>query len=149
MGSFKLHEVKTLTEHYTEVLAGKKSHEVRFNDRDYQVGDLLNMREIEPDGEYTGQEMNAQITHVLLGGQFGIEEGWCVLSLTSIAPTKAINLIGLLRDRLQETSDCIEASHNIIREAGYTTEDAQRTVEDARAFIDLADEFLETVRGDD
>ena len=149
MSALKLHEVKTLSEHYTEVLAGRKSHEVRLNDRDYQVGDVLNMREIELDGEYTGQEMNAQITHVLHGGQFGIAEGWCVLSLTSIAPTKAINLIRLLRDRLQEASDCIEASHNIIRFAGYTTADAENTVKDSRAFVELANEFLETVRGDD
>ncbi|MEK2129272.1 DUF3850 domain-containing protein [Vibrio parahaemolyticus] len=145
MSTTKLHELKTQSEHFTEVLAGRKMHEVRLNDRDFKVGDCLNLRETDSNGKYTGQEMNVQISHVLLGGQFGIAEGWCVLSLKNRASTAAIDLIGYLRDRLQETCDCIDASHSIVRKAGYTTDDAQQTANDAREFIELANSFLNSI----
>ncbi|EGU39425.1 DUF3850 domain-containing protein [Vibrio scophthalmi] len=142
MSTFKLHELKIQSHYFTEVLAGRKTCEVRFNDRDYQVGDCLNLREIGAKGEYTGQEMNIQISHVLQGGQFGIADGWCVLSLENGAITTAISLVGYLRDRLQETCDCIDAGHEIIREAGYTIDDSQMTVEGGREFIEIANKHL-------
>lgn len=141
----KVHELKILSEHFTDVLAHRKTHEVRINDRDYHAGDCLNLREIDANGEYTGQEANAEVSHVLLGDQFGIAEGWCVLSLKSGTSKSALNLICFLRDRLQETCDCIDASHDIIKKAGHTTKDAERTANDARAFIDMANEFLSSL----
>ncbi len=51
-------------------------------------------------------------------------------------------LIEYLRDRLQETCDCIEASYDIMREAGVTTSDSQMTVEGAQLFIGEANQYL-------
>ncbi|WP_281223084.1 DUF3850 domain-containing protein [Photobacterium sanguinicancri] len=147
MSELTLHELKILSAHFTEVLAGRKTHEVRLNDRDYQVGDCLNLREIEESGEYTGQEMNVQICHVLHGGQFGLDEGWCVLSLKNATHAKAQTLIEYLRDRLQETCDCIEAGYDIVRESGHTIGDCQLTVEGGRVFIEEANEYLSTIGG--
>lgn len=42
---FKMHEVKCWPEFYDPLADGRKPFEVRFNDRDYQVGDLLHVRE--------------------------------------------------------------------------------------------------------
>ena len=148
MSTIKLHELKILSVHFTEVLAGRKTHEVRLNDRDYQVGDCLNLREIEENGEHTGQEMNAQICHILHGGEFGIEKGWCVLSLKNATHAKAKTLIEYLRDRLQETCDCIEAGYEIIRESGHTIADSQITVEGGRAFIEEANQYLSSIGED-
>ena len=148
MSTLKLHELKIQSEHFAEVLAGRKTHEVRINDRDYQAGDCLNLREIDVNGEYTDQEMNIQISHVLHGGQFGIADGWCVLSLKNGARKSAIKLIGYLRDRLQETCDCIEAGHDIIRASGHTIEDSQMTVDGGRDFIEVANEYLGSVGED-
>ncbi|WP_029822526.1 DUF3850 domain-containing protein [Vibrio parahaemolyticus] len=148
MSTLKIHELKIQSEHFIDVLAGRKMHEVRINDRDYKAGDCLNLREIDLDGKYTGQEMNAEVSHVLHGGQFGIEDGWCVLSIKSRVSHAAIDLICYLRDRLEETCDCIDASHNIIKKAGHTTQDAERTSNDAREFVLLANQFLAKVVGD-
>ncbi|WP_285465636.1 hypothetical protein [Vibrio sp. D420a] len=51
-------------------------------------------------------------------------------------------LIEYLRDRLQETCDCIEAGYDIMREAGVTTSDSQMTVEGAQLFIGEANQYL-------
>ncbi|QIS00593.1 DUF3850 domain-containing protein [Vibrio diabolicus] len=145
MSNITIHELKIQSVHFDDFLAHRKTHEVRINDRDYQAGDCLNLREIDANGEYTGQEANAEVSHVLHGGQFGIAEGCCVLSLKSGTSKSALNLICFLRDRLQETCDCIDASHDIIKFAGFTTADAERTANDARAFIEMANEFLSTL----
>ena len=141
----KVHAIKIKSEHFSEVLAHRKTHEVRINDRDYQTGDCLNLREIDSNGQFTDQEVNAEVSHVLHGGQFGIKEGWCVLSLKSGTEDAASTLIALLRDRLQETCDCIDAGHDIVRKAGHSTTDAERTANDAREFIDLANDFLNKI----
>ncbi|EDP59463.1 hypothetical protein AND4_09827 [Vibrio sp. AND4] len=138
----KVHVIKVQSEHFSEVLAHRKTNEVRLNDRDYQAGDCLNLREIDSSGQITGQEVNAEVSHVLQGGQFGVAEGWCVLSLKNGTNESASILISLLRDRLQETCDCIDAGHDIVRNAGHSTTDAERTANDAREFIAFADDFL-------
>lgn len=138
----KVHVIKIQSEHFNEVIAHRKTHEVRLNDRDYQTGDCLNLREIDSNGQFTGQEVNAEISHVLYGGQFGIAEGWCVLSMKGGTEDAACTLIALLRDRLQETCDCIDAGHEVVRKAGHSTTDAERTANDAREFIELANGFL-------
>ncbi|PJC85324.1 hypothetical protein CSW98_15975 [Vibrio sp. HA2012] len=145
MSTFKLHELKIKTEHFEDVLAGRKTHEVRLNDRNYQVGDVLHLQEIDKNLQYTGQTLNACVTHVLKGGQYGLADDWCVLSLGSVTATSAKLLIKFLRDRLEETCDCIEASYSIIRESGRTITDSQITVEGGREFIAEANAYLKDI----
>ncbi|MBD8515188.1 hypothetical protein IFO68_21135 [Photobacterium sp. CAU 1568] len=56
----------------------------------------------------------------------------------------AVELIELLRDRLQESADCMSADIENIRRSGRTTADMIRMVEDARYFVSEADTFLAT-----
>ena len=139
---FKRHELKIQSFHFNDLLKGYKAAEVRFNDRDYQVGDVIYLHEIDENEVSTGQGMNAEISHVLHGGQFGIEKGWCVLSLSKTTHLDAQNLISLLRDRLQECCDCIEAGYPATRKAGCVTTDAEMTVKDSRYFVEEASVFL-------
>lgn len=76
----KIHTLKTDWPHYVDVISGRKKAEVRFHDRDYQVGDFLELHEFRMDA-HTGRKATYEITHILKGGQFGIDENWCVLSL--------------------------------------------------------------------
>lgn len=144
---FKLHNLKIQSVHFNDVLAGRKTAEVRFNDRDYQVGDCLNLLEIDEDEALTGQDLNAEISHVLHGGQFGIEKGWCVLSLTKEPHLISKNLISLLSDRLEECCDCIEAGYPATRKAGCVTTDAEETVKHGRYFLREARNFLKYLEG--
>jgi Domain of unknown function (DUF3850) len=59
------HEVKIWSELFDAVVSGKKRAELRKNDRDYQDGDVLEMREFDPHVEqYTGRSVTVLVTHV-------------------------------------------------------------------------------------
>lgn len=78
----KIHELKAWPDYFFRVFAGQKKFEVRKNDRDYQIGDILHLREWDPDtNEYTGKEMKVEVHYVLPGGQFGIQPDYCVMSI--------------------------------------------------------------------
>ena len=48
----KIHELKIQPKYFTEVLYKRKNFELRKDDRNYQVGDLITLREYE-NGAYT------------------------------------------------------------------------------------------------
>lgn len=75
------HNLKILPEYYRVVLSGHKTFEVRFNDRDFKRGDLINLMEYDPDycGGYTGRVYTAVITYVLTDERF-VKKGYCIFS---------------------------------------------------------------------
>ena len=78
----KIYRLKTQHQFMMDVAIGKKTFEVRFNDRNYQVGDrLLLLGWDNKKKEYTGQEIETEITYILIGGQFGIEKGFVVMGI--------------------------------------------------------------------
>ncbi|HCH0947824.1 TPA: hypothetical protein NKP42_002359 [Vibrio parahaemolyticus] len=56
---------------------------------------------------------------------------------------EAKQLIEMLKDRLEECCNCIEAGYEITRSAGYSTTDAELTVEGGRSFIEEATCYLQ------
>ena len=70
----------------------KKKFEVRKNDRDFQVGDILELEHYVPITEHNRDlpisankwVILAKVTYVLPGGQFGIEPGYCVMGIEMI-----------------------------------------------------------------
>lgn len=79
----KIHELKTWPEFFHEVFMGHKTFEVRYNDRDFKKGDCVILNEYDPKLEvYTGRKMARGISYILKGGEFGINEGYVVLSLS-------------------------------------------------------------------
>lgn len=60
----KTHELKTDNEMFEAVYSGFKGYEIRFDDRGYQVGDWLHLKET----EFTGEEMKAGKPLVFTGG---------------------------------------------------------------------------------
>lgn len=77
-----IHPLKTWPRFYKALADGSKTFEVRKNDRDFQVGDVLELREWDHETEkYTGREMAKVVTYVLHGGAFGIDADFCVLGL--------------------------------------------------------------------
>lgn len=74
-------EKKILPVYFVEAEAGRKMFELRKDDSDYEVGDVLILREW--DGfSYTGREVRREITYILRDVPgYGIEEGYCILSL--------------------------------------------------------------------
>lgn len=79
------HEIKCWPEFMHDLATGRKSFEVRKNDRDYLVGDMLLIREFNPEKKVYGlKKINAEIIYILKGGQFGIEKGYIVMGLQII-----------------------------------------------------------------
>lgn len=85
------HDLKTWKEYFEEIWEGRKTFEVRKNDRNFQVGDTLNLVEMDLGGYGmtdhdlsrfpTGRTIQAEVTYILKGGLFGIEEGYVVMSI--------------------------------------------------------------------
>lgn len=83
----RVHEVKAETSFYLALAEGKKTAEIRYNDRQYEVNDYLVVSSCYKGG-YSGIQGHTtfQITHVLHHGDFpdGIQCGYCMLSLRRV-----------------------------------------------------------------
>jgi hypothetical protein len=83
----RIHELKTWTDLYPAIESNAKRVEIRFNDRDFEAGDLLLLREYDPKEElHTGRSCWRRVTHVLQGGRFGIESLYVAMSLEVVDP---------------------------------------------------------------
>ena len=80
------HELKTWPAFFADLKTGQKTFELRKNDRNFQVGDLLILREYYPEEDrYTGCKCKRKITHVLrYAPSFGLEVGYAVLSIKPV-----------------------------------------------------------------
>ena len=84
----KAHTLKTDSEVFQAVSDGRKTFEIRFNDRDFKVGDELILLETIHSGEqmkqgkpllYSGNEIHKIVSYVLSG--YGLKEGWVILGI--------------------------------------------------------------------
>jgi hypothetical protein len=94
----KLHKLKTWPEYFEAVRCGVKGFEVRKNDRDFQVGDFLSLREYDPrSGRYTGRTLERRISYIMQGG-FGLPEDVCMMSLQNLEQASTARLAAELRE---------------------------------------------------
>jgi hypothetical protein len=79
----KIHELKTFTQFFQPILDGYKTFEIRLNDRDFHVGDLIILSEIDPDNCLdTGRKSAFRITYILTSDDFhGISHGYVCMSI--------------------------------------------------------------------
>jgi len=81
----KTHELKTINPFFESLWIREKTFELRKNDRDFQKGDILRLKEYYPEtNTYGRREVKAKIGYILDGGQYGLEEGYCILSLKKV-----------------------------------------------------------------
>jgi hypothetical protein len=80
--SAKIHAIKCWQKEFAALVSGEKRHELRKNDRAYCVGDVLVVQEFDPDlKEYTGAHQTLTVTHITMGGSFGLPEDLCIMSV--------------------------------------------------------------------
>lgn len=77
------HILKIEPEYYRAVASGQKTFELRKNDRNYQRGDVVVLKE-HSNNSYTGGEINAYISYVFVGGSLGLEKDYCILGIKLI-----------------------------------------------------------------
>ncbi len=84
------HELKTDPEVFDAVRSGEKTFEIRLNDRDFKVGDILFLRKTKYTGnelrtgmplEYTGDEIRRTVKYILYGPIYGLADGWVIMSI--------------------------------------------------------------------
>ena len=78
-----VHVLKTLAQYFEPAAQGDKMFEARLNDRGYAVGDTLVLKEVDDRGDFTGRQVYRLVTFVLYGPGYGIETGYCVMSLVA------------------------------------------------------------------
>ncbi len=77
----KAHLLKTEYRYYDSVENGTKTHEVRLNDRDFQIGDLVVLaRYLGPEKGFSGSVMSFFISEVIDLAPVGLV-GWCSFDL--------------------------------------------------------------------
>ena len=81
----QVRDLKIWPEHFAALLDGSKPFEVRNNDRGYRVGDVLELREWEPQiGKrgYTGRSTFRTVTYIYAGDMMAA--GYVVLGLAAV-----------------------------------------------------------------
>lgn len=76
-----IHHLKILPEFFQAVKAGIKKFECRINDRDYTVGDILDLKEW--DGNYTGNHLRVKVTYMLSDTQY-VKNDNVIMSIEAI-----------------------------------------------------------------
>ena len=97
-----VHELKTWGDAFDPLWNGEKGFEFRKNDRGFEVGASLLLKEwnpvseemkargyapkdgIYPNGYYTGRVVFADILYILPGGKHGVPDGYCVMQLLTV-----------------------------------------------------------------
>jgi len=87
----KVHELKSDPDLFGDVASGRKCFEVRENDRDYEAGDYLYLRETVFTGNmmkhcqaglrYTGKNALVKVVYIMHGPKHGLLEGWCIMGI--------------------------------------------------------------------
>jgi ubiquitin len=105
------HRLKTWPEYYVAIQEGRKPFELRFNDRNFQVGDKLILEEFVPcedcgatgkyqdetpgpgvgvwncptcegaKGKFTGRGVTRYVSYIL-PGTFGLKDGWIIMGIS-------------------------------------------------------------------
>lgn len=81
--TIRVHELKILPQYFV----CEKNFEIRKNDRDFAVGDIVALREWDSDTGYTGRVSFRVIQYILKDAkEYGLADGYCILGLSEDAP---------------------------------------------------------------
>lgn len=81
----KVHDVKLGATFFDDVKTGRKTFELRKNDRGYKEGDIIVLHEYK-DGTTTGRTITKKIVY-MLEDFTGLEDGYCILGLGEVEET--------------------------------------------------------------
>lgn len=81
----KVHDVKLGATFFDDVKTGRKTFELRKNDRGYKEGDTIVLHEYK-DGTTTGRTITKKIVY-MLEDFTGLEDGYCILGLGEVEET--------------------------------------------------------------
>ena len=74
------HSLKILPKYFNAIKSGSKTFEVRKNDRGFEVGDKLILKEWN-NGKYTGRGTKKEITYILDDNSGYVLEGYVIMGI--------------------------------------------------------------------
>lgn len=84
----KTHVLKSWPRFFQQLSNGNRTHELRRNDRDYQVGDLMHLHEFDPKPrEYTGRTCMVEVSSMTSSDEpcavsdEALHRDFCILSV--------------------------------------------------------------------
>ncbi|MDZ5759364.1 ASCH/PUA domain-containing protein [Carnobacterium maltaromaticum] len=78
----KVHELKIASEFFEAVKDGRKKFEIRKNDRNYQEGDILILKEYDPITQlFSGEAIKVEISYM---PDFPLQDGYVVFGIEGI-----------------------------------------------------------------
>lgn len=84
-----IHELKTWSDAFEPTRAGYKTAEIRLDDRNFQVGDELILREYCPKTKtYSGRSITVLVRHRMEGRKFGLSENYVLMSIVLLNKVK-------------------------------------------------------------
>lgn len=111
----KIHDLKCWPANFTYAKAGVKTVELRNNDRNYRVGEILKLRKWDATEGYDESEppLYREITHVNLGAAHGLAVGYAALSVKPCdAPIEPLGVVGVGRDNSNEQTLLVALSRS-------------------------------------
>lgn len=79
-----IHELKCHKFFFQRSWSEDKRFEIRYNDRDFQTGDNISLKEVDDDGKETGRRIRMVITYILLSYS-GLKDNYVILSVHTIS----------------------------------------------------------------
>lgn len=85
MATMNIHELKTWPKYFQDIIDGLKDFEIRYNDRDFQVGEKAILHEYDPEtNTYTGRELAIRIKYIVKWNDSDImirslRPGYCII----------------------------------------------------------------------
>ncbi|WP_323027976.1 DUF3850 domain-containing protein [Gelidibacter japonicus] len=76
-----IHKIKIHEKDAKEHLRGVKPWELRKNDRNYQIGDDIEFTIVDAYNKPTGHIYTRRIIDVFHGGVYGLQNGFCIITL--------------------------------------------------------------------
>ena len=125
-----IHKLKISPIYYEAIENGSKTYEIRKDDRNYQVGDVLELCEYE-EMKYTGKKLYADILSVLRGTN--CKDGYCIMSINvrGMSKIKGVPIILRENESKEQTNILLELEKLFYQNAEGVCGNDMITVEDA------------------
>ena len=90
----RTHELKTWPGQYQAIVEGRKTHEVRRDDRDFRVGDRLWLQEFHPETRHlSGRGCLVEVTYITRPEDHsGVTPGHCVMTVRLVDDVRPVPL---------------------------------------------------------
>lgn len=87
-----IHELKCWPPHFQDIIEGSKRFELRYDDRNFKEGDVLFLREYDPNNDsYTMRSFKVRVIHLTRDTSLGLQDRYVCMSIRPIGDQAMTN----------------------------------------------------------